>query len=123
MANEEMNRVLRKLTALGSCFNVLIDSNQHTGISQDEVIIEIDNGTIFQHLAKFEDVVNWGLSNLSEEDTWRLLGEWQSMVNVIDSRRKLGISNNGICLLLAYVLEGIQMRTLSNEVWPGPEPW
>ena len=123
MANEEMNRVLRKLIALGHCFNVLIDSNQHTGISQAEVIIEIENGTIFQHLAKFEDVVNWGLSNLSEEDIWRLLGEWQSMVNVIDSRHKLGISNNGICLLLAYVLEGIQMRTLSNEVWPEPEPW
>ncbi len=60
MTNEEMNRVLRKLIALGRCFNVLIDSNQYTGISKGEVYAVIENKTIFQYLANFEDVAKWG---------------------------------------------------------------
>lgn len=124
MIDEEMGKMLRKLTILGSSLNAVIDAGQHEGISKADVYARIEDKTIFQYLAeKFEDVARWGLGNLSEEDKWHLLGEWQSMANAIDPERKLGVSNSGVCLLLAYVIEGIQMRTFSKEIWPGPDPW
>lgn len=123
MIDEGMGRMLRKLTMLASSLNAVIDAGQHEGISKSDVYARIEDKTIFHYLAeKFEDVSRWGLGGFSEEDQWHLLGEWQSMANAIDSQRKLGVSNSGVCLLLAYVIEGIQMRTFSEEIWPGPEP-
>jgi hypothetical protein len=124
MIDEEMGRMLRKLTMLASSLNAVIDAGQHVGISKADVYARIEDKTIFQYLGeKFEDMSRWALGNFSEEDKWHLLGEWQSMANAIDPERKLGVSNSGICLLLAYVIEGIQMRTFSREIWPGPDPW
>jgi hypothetical protein len=121
MITEEMSRVLRKLTLLGTCLNFAIGQNRE--ISTDEITDHINGGKIFKYLEEnFRSDVKWGLENLTDEDKWHLLGEWQSMVNAIDSERKLAVKNNGICLLLAYVIEGIQMRTFSNKLWPGPDP-
>lgn len=116
MRDEEMNRVLRILTGLSFCLNSLIDSDQHKGISMDEVVAAIENQTIFQYLAKFKDMA-WGISPLSKEDKLHLIDEWQRIANAYDAERKFGVNNNGISLLLAYVIEGIQMRTFSNDVW------
>lgn len=124
MIDEEMCRVLRKLTMLGSSLIAMIDAGKHEGISKADVYTRLEDKTIFEYLGeKFEDISRSGLGNFTEEDKWHLLGEWQSMANAIDSQRKLGISNSGICLLLAYVIQGIQMRTFSKEIWPGPDPW
>lgn len=123
MIEEEMGRVLRKLTLLGTCLNFAIDSDQSKKVSTDEITNQINDGTIFKYLEEnSHSDMKWGLENLTDEDKSHLLGEWQSMVNAIDSERKLGVKNNGICLLLAYVIEGIQMRTFSKKVWPGPDP-
>ena len=123
MIDEEMSRVLRKLTLLGLSLNALIDSGQNKDISKDEITNQINDGTIFKYLeTKFQPEISWGLENLTDEDKRHLLGEWQSLVNAIDSERKLGVKNSGICLLLAYIIEGIQMRTFSKKTWPGPDP-
>ena len=122
MIDEKMSVVLRKLTVLASCLNAIIDSGQHTSVSYEAIYSQIENKTIFEYLATIPEA-SWGIGNLSSEDKWHLTGEWQSMANAIDAERKLGVSSNGICLLLAYVIEGIQMRTFGEEVWPGPEPW
>jgi hypothetical protein len=123
MIDEEMSRVLRKLTLLGFSLNAVIDSGQYKEISKDEIRDRINDGTIFKYLEdNFQPEIHWGLGNLPDEDKWHLLGEWQSMVNAIDSERKLGVKNSGICLLVAYIIEGIQMRTFSKVIWPGPNP-
>lgn len=124
MISEEMSRVIRKLLGIARDINALIDSGKHEGISTAEIIVEINNHTIFKYLENtFQSAFGWGLGDLLDEDKRHLIGEWQSMANAIDAERKLGISNNGICLLMSYILEGIQMRTFSNNIWPGPEPW
>jgi hypothetical protein len=124
MINEGMSRVLRKLTLLGTCLNFAIDSGQSKKVPTDEITNQINDGNIFKYLDEnFHSDMKWGLDNLTEEDKWHLLGEWQSMVNAIDAERKLGVKNDGICLLLAYVIEGIQMRTFSKTLWPGPDPF
>lgn len=123
MIDEEMGRVLRKLTLLGTCLNFAIDSGQSKKVSIDEIANQINGGNVFKYLEEnFHSDIKRGLDNLTDEDKWHLLGEWQSMVNAIDSERKLGVKNDGICLLLAYVIEGIQMRTFGKKLWPGPDP-
>ena len=123
MIDEEMSRVLRKLTLLATCLNFAIDSGQSKQTSTDEVSNQINEGSIFKYLEEnFHSDMKWGLENLTDEDKRHLLGEWQSMVNAIDAERKLGVRNDGMCLLLAYVIEGIQMRTFSKTLWPGPDP-
>jgi hypothetical protein len=102
---------------------MLIDAGEHEGVPKDEISKQIDNGNIFKYLEdNFQPSISLGLENLSEEDKYHLLGEWQSMANATISEADLGVSKNGICLLLAYVIEGFQMRTFSGKVWPGPEP-
>jgi len=124
MIDEEMCRVLRKLTMLGSSLIAMIDAGKHAGISKAAIYAWIEDKTIFEYLGKkFEDISRSGLGSFTEEDKWHLLGEWQSMANATDSEGDLGISNSGISLLLAYVIQGIQMRTFSKKIWPGPEPW
>ena len=123
MIDEEMGRVLRKLTLLGTCLNFAIDSGQSKKVSTDEITNQINEGNIFKYLERnFHSDMKWGLDNLTDEDKRHLLGEWQSMVNAIDAERKLGVRNDGMCLLLAYVIEGIQMRTFSKTLWPCPDP-
>jgi hypothetical protein len=123
MISEEMARVLRKLTVLGFCLNAVVDARKHEAVTAEEVVLHIEHGTIFEFLSGFEDIAGWGIGSLTEEDKRHLLGEWQSMANAIDSERKFGVSGNGICLLSAYVIEGIQMRTFSKKLWLGPEPF
>jgi len=123
MINDEMAKVLRKLTQLAFCFIAVIDSGKHEGVGKEQVVSHIERGTIFEFLAGFQDIAGWGLGSLSEDDKRHLLGEWQSMSNAIESQRKFGVSDNGICLLSAYVIEGIQGRTFSKKLWPGPDPW
>jgi len=120
--DEELSKVFRKLTQLGFCFVAVIDSGEHEDVSREEVVLHIQQGTIFEFLGRFTDIAGWGLGSLSDDDKRHLLGEWQSLANAVDSHRKFGVSRNGICLLSAYIIEGIQMRTFTKKIWPGPDP-
>lgn len=123
MINREMGVVLRKLTAFGLYLNAVIDSGMHSEVSKDEVGTRIDDKTIFRFLEeRFQSVSHWGLTGFTDEERRRLIGEWQSMANATLSEEDLGVGRSGICLLLAYVFSGIEMRTLSGKIWPGPEP-
>jgi hypothetical protein len=119
MISDELGRVLRKLVLLGHTFNALIDAGKHEGISKDKIYAEIDSGNIFKYLEEpIQSALGWGLGDFSEDDRAHLVEEWQSMANATDAQKKLGVSNNGICLLLGYVLEGIVIRTRSEKLWP-----
>ena len=113
--------VIRKLTVLGFEIGSIIDKGGQ--VTTDAVQAHINRGTIFAFLESHSETSRWALNSLTENEKRHLLGEWRSMVNAIDSERKLGVTNNGFCLMSAYVLEGIQMRTFSKKLWPGPEPF
>ncbi len=59
-----------------------------------------------------EHIENLQLSLLTTEEKAELLEEWKDFVDCIDERRKMGIENRGLCLLLAYIFQGIQDRHL-----------
>ena len=73
---------------------------------------EIRDGTVFKYLRKKlkKDI---DLSLLSSDDMEELNDEWAEFVDEIDEGEKMCVDKNGLCLLVAYVLEGIQRRLKS----------
>ena len=54
--------------------------------------------------------------SLLEPADWDHLHEtWGGFADVIDEDRKMGVVNNGICLLIAYVTEQMQQQRLRAE--------
>lgn len=48
------------------------------------------------------------LSIVTAREWAELHKEWQSLAAVADHGRKFGVSRNGLCLLVAYLIESIQ---------------
>ena len=95
-------------------FNALLDTGKHDGITVDEVTRHAGNGTISGFLKdRFGGEID---TSLIEPEDWLVLNdEWQSFSNAIDERRKMGIENKGVCLLLGYALESLQQRERKKE--------
>jgi hypothetical protein len=104
---------ITKLTRSCSELNHLVDAGLHAEVSIDITRNEINAGTIFEFLERrFSEEVEFSI--LDNDDRAELVSEWRRF-NGIKADRKLGVSENGICLLVAYLLEGIQQRARSLE--------
>lgn len=91
-----------------------LDTGKYAYVSFDEVAKHIEEGTIFEFLAtRLSSGID--LSTFDETNKKGLIEEWQDILAGVSARRKLGVQNNGICLLVTYLLEGIQRRQDSNR--------
>ncbi|QQC65327.1 hypothetical protein [Paraburkholderia ginsengisoli] len=102
---------LSSLTVLAFYLNGAVDAGKQT--SFEEIYSQIEAGTIFEYLKR--NVERIDLSMLTAADRKELVEEWQRIANAVDPRRKLAVENNGYCLLLAYVIQGIQQRAEPKE--------
>lgn len=102
---------ITSLTLLAFYLNGALDAGKHPTL--EEIYEEIDEGTIFDYLDSNIDRID--LSYLKQADRDELVQEWQGLANVLDARRKLAVEKNGFCLLLAYIIEGIQRRADKHE--------
>lgn len=104
---------ITSLTFLAFYLNSALDTGKYSDVSFDEVAKHIEEGTIFEFLAaRLSGDID--LSIFDEASKKELIEEWQDILAAVSARRKFGIQNNGICLLVAYLLEGIQRRQDSN---------
>lgn len=109
MANVE----LFKLTYTAFMVNHLLDTGKYDDVTIDELGPHLENETIFQFLTeRFGDELPLGI--LTGDDRLELAAEWASLWNAVDAGRKFAVRRNGVCLLLAYVIESIQQRALPN---------
>lgn len=104
---------ITNLTFLAFQLNAALDTGRYNDITFREVLGHINAGTVFSFLENRvgEDV---DLSLFDAPKRQALVDEWQSLMNVVDARRKFGVEKNGLCLLMAYVIEGIQRRQDTN---------
>ena len=104
---------ITKLALLAFELNAALDTGKYNNISVQEIKDQIDNGTIFDFL---ENNLHGDIDlSLHDKGTRKmLLGEWQDLVWAVSAPRKFGVSNNGLCLLIAFLLEGIQRRQDNN---------
>ncbi len=97
------------LTFIALYFNSAIDTGRYDDLSIDQVRQEIRAGTIFRFLTtKLGDDIDFSILDTKTETG--LLFEWQDMEAAIPARKKFGVENRGLPLLVAYLLEGIQRR-------------
>ena len=99
---------ITQLTVLGFELNGAIDSGNYQNISIKDIQREIENGSIFEYLEKELGRDIFGDFSIQEKN--ELKEHWESLENVTVSTEFL-VKNNGLNLLIAYVLEGIQNGT------------
>ena len=97
-----------KLTFIGFFINAAAGSGRYDHITIDRVRQEIERGTIFE-LLKAELGRDIDLSLVSEAERAELVEEWQRIDNVAH-RGNILVDRGGLNLLMAYLLEGIQLR-------------
>jgi hypothetical protein len=107
-ANETLTFGTCSMLALG--LNQALDQG-HTAPMQ-EVYRELRAGTIFRYLHEHEpEVTNWFV--LDAEQAAVAVEVFQGVADVLDVRRRTGVENNGLCLLLFYCLNQMDQRAHS----------
>lgn len=101
------------LPMLAFDLNANLDTGKFANVTKDEIFEQLEAGTIFDWLEEKLKYVD--LSTATAQDKDELLDEWRNFANAIDAKRKFGVENNGLCLLLAYVIEGMQQRARSGR--------
>ncbi len=107
---------LRNVAIIGMLgrLNSLIDEGGVV-LSPAEVKRCIANGTIFERLRK-ECGDYPEFSPVHEAEAVLMQKEWKEIVNVYRGREesKMGVSNNGLCLLVGYCIEMLMQRNLKE---------
>ncbi|GBD95392.1 MAG TPA: hypothetical protein ENG83_03130 [Nitrospirae bacterium] len=104
---------ISKLTFIAFYLNGVLGSGKYNDIEIDEVKDQIQNRRIFDYL-KEKLGTDVDLSLLTDDDKTELIDEWIGLVEAVDEGRKMCVDKNGLCLLVAYLLEGIQKRQSNN---------
>lgn len=100
---------ISELTFIGFQLNGALGSGKYDDISIADVKERIRDGTIFGFLERRlgEDL---DLSITTPECREELTTEWEEMSDCIPEGGKLCVDRDGLCLLVAYILQGIQKR-------------
>jgi hypothetical protein len=106
-----MNRTTR-YTFVAFYLNSLLDE----GLSLDykETVRHLEEKTILDFLKdRFGSKID--LTLLDESDEKAVTDLFYNLVSVVNAQRKFGVRKNGISLLLAYCIEGVQEEYRKNR--------
>jgi len=108
---------LSDLTYLMFMLNSLIDRGAHAGISMEVVKEHIADGDVFSWLTDRFPADGLDLSHYRPEVAKEINEKLNDILGGYDGseRRKWGVENNGICLLLAWIAELIQQRAWADQ--------
>ncbi len=98
-------------TFLGFQLNGALGTGDHDDITIARVKYHIRKGTILEYLTGA--LRHLDISILDEQDQAELREEWERLLDVSESR-KLCVRRGGLCLLVAYLLEGIQLEGIQH---------
>jgi hypothetical protein len=107
-----------KLVNLTTCIrkvNAAIDTGTYDDVSLEEVHQHIENGDLFPYLASRLEG-NIDLSLLGERVSGEINDELGRILDAYggQERRKWGVENNGLCLVVAWLNELIQQRVWTD---------
>ena len=95
------------LTHIAFQLNGAVGSGRYDDITIAEVKKHIREGTILEFLvSRMGEDLDIGL--ISPLQRLELVLQWSEFVECIHESRKLCVDRGGLCLLMAYLLEGIQ---------------
>jgi hypothetical protein len=93
-----------RYSILGTQVIALLDRGASHSV--DEVKEQIDKDGLFLWLHEKEPEIDQSLYNDEDRDAMQKF--FRHLGDAADARRKYGIEDNGLCLLLAYCFEGLQ---------------
>ncbi|NLP59399.1 hypothetical protein [Lutibacter sp. B1] len=94
-----------RYTYLGFYINSLVDEGETLDLNETHE--KIRNKTLFKWLKeKFPEKLD--ISLYTEEELNAIESFFESISVAVDEDRKMGITKNGLCLLVAYCLEALQ---------------
>jgi hypothetical protein len=83
------------------------DMEKYDSVTAAEVAHNAEAGTMRAFLQE-RFASDFDFSLLGPED-WAVVSEtWANLANAVDARRKFGVENRGVSLLMAYALESLQ---------------
>ena len=100
---------LMRLTMLAMQLTQLLDKGGYD-LPVDKMGAKIQDKTVFAYLKRNVRKEDLDMNYLDTDDKNELLSRFEKLFNVTDAKRKFGVANNGLCLLLAYVLAIIQEK-------------
>lgn len=108
---------LSTLTALGFILTAHIDRGAGGEISLDDVHDAVAAGTLWEMLQEKVPDIELGLITETRDQSPKVLGVIGEAAAIMRDRerRKYGVENNGLCMLIACILEAIQ-----QEWWEHP---
>ena len=109
---------LSELTFLILNLNSLVDGGYHEGVPMEEAKTHIDRGDVFDWLSqKFAGHIDLSIYPANGKTRGEITKGLQDILggNSGRERRKWGVENNGICLLIAWVNELVQQRAFEME--------
>ena len=93
-------------TFIGFMLNSLVDEGNSVTIR--EVKTRLENNTLFEWLtSKHED---FDMSLFSKQQLREVENYFNGLANTMDESRKMGVSNNGLCLLVGYCFQAAQSK-------------
>jgi hypothetical protein len=92
-------------TFLAFCINAIIDKGKF--IPYNEMTMHIEQRTVWDLLEKQATNPIW-LKFYSEQQRKELMDYFDRSLNAINAEDKYGITKNGYCLLLSYLIEAVQ---------------
>lgn len=108
---------LSSLTFVGFCVTAALDHGKGSEVSFEEVYEGLERGTLLQDLnKKLPDTFDFSLFPPGSDKEKELLEVLQLASEGIRGRerRKSGVENSGLALLLVCILEAIQQGEWSN---------
>lgn len=83
------------------------DMEKYDSVTATEVARSAEAGTIRAFLQeRFGSDLDFSL--LKPEDWAAVTETWANLANAVDARRKFGVQNRGVSLLMAYTLQSLQ---------------
>lgn len=105
---------ITKLTMLAFQLNGALGRGGVDDVTIDEVKAHCKDGSILTYLEERLSQ-EFDTSLLYNDDRAELIREWAELADHVDEGRKLCVDRNGLCLVVAYLLEGIQRRVRTPE--------
>lgn len=106
------DRDVVSLTYFGFSVNSAIDEGKGRDLGFDEIYASLEQGALLADLdRRYPDTFDFSAYEAGGERETRLLELLRNATGGIDTRehRKTGVAHNGLCLLVALVLEALQV--------------
>ena len=84
----------------------MLDSGKYDTLTVEEMKEKLRDDTIANYLKSQYPNADFSLIEPAE---WEyLISFWNEQADIINERRKMGVSNRGVCLLVGYTIEAVQ---------------